>query len=220
MAQPHVQSAKDLRGKRIDVSSLGGTGAASARASLKALGLDPDRGMTFIVIGAASVRMAAMESGSVEAAIMPVPWNFRMKPKGYKELVFAGNLISQPLTGIAATSDKIERNPAQVKRVLSGFVRSLKAVKEEKREVTDFIARKFSLDPQVAEETYHIVLQTLSEDGTVSDQILQELLDQMKKENGAKQEIAVREIVDYRLLREVTDGIRLHLKPDRDRGHQ
>ena len=54
----------------------------------------------------------------------------------------------------------------------------------------------------------------------MSDQILQELLDQIKKETGVKQEIAVREIVDYRLLREVTEGIRLHLKPDRDRGHQ
>jgi len=39
MAQPDIQSPKDLKGKKIAVSSLGGTGAASARACLKALGL-------------------------------------------------------------------------------------------------------------------------------------------------------------------------------------
>ena len=103
MAQPDIQSPKDLKGKKIAVSSLGGTGAASARACLKALGLDPDKDMTFIVIGAASIRMAAMETGSVQAAIMPVPWNSRMRQKGFKELIFAGKVISQPLTDRKST---------------------------------------------------------------------------------------------------------------------
>ena len=204
MAQPTVRSPKDLRGKKIAVSSLGGTGAASARACLRALDLDPDKDMTFIVIGAASVRMAAMESGSVEAAIMPVPWNSRMKQKGFREMVFAGKVISQPLTGIAASKEKIEKNPVQVAKVLRGFMRSLKAVREEKKDFVDFIGRKFNLEPRVAEETYQVVLQTLSEDGTVSQQALEDLLDQMKKETGVKREIAVQDIVDYRMLREVS----------------
>lgn len=55
----------------------------------------------------------------------------------------------------------------------------------------------------MADETYGVVLQTLSEDGTVSQQVLQELLEQTKKETGVKREIAVEEIVDYRFLREV-----------------
>ena len=207
MAQPDVQSPKDLKGKKIAVSSLGGTGAASARACLKALGLDPDKDMTFIVIGAASIRMAAMETGSVQAAIMPVPWNSRMRQKGFKELIFAGKVISQPLTGIATTKEKIDRNPQQIRKVLRGFLRSLRAVKQERKEVTDFISRKFNLEPQVADETYRIVLQTLSDDGTVSQQVLQELLEQVKKEAGVKREISVGDIVDYRMLREVAKEI-------------
>ncbi|MBI4526513.1 MAG: ABC transporter substrate-binding protein [Deltaproteobacteria bacterium] len=207
MAQPDVQSPKDLKGKKIAVSSLGGTGAASARASLRALGLDPDKDMTFIVIGAASIRMAAMETGSVQAAIMPVPWNSRMRQKGFKELIFAGKVISQPLTGIATTKEKIERNPDQIRKVLRGFLRALNAVKREKKEVTDFIGRRFNLEPQVANETYGVVLQTLSDDGTVSQPILQELLEQSKKETGIKREIAVGDIVDYRWLREVAREI-------------
>jgi NitT/TauT family transport system substrate-binding protein len=203
MGQPNVQSGKDLRGKKIAVSSLGGTGAASARASIKALGLDPDKDVTYIVIGAASVRMAAMEAGSIEAAIMPVPWNFRMKQKGFKELIFAGSVMSQPLTGIATTKDKIEKNPDQVRRVLRGFLRALRAVKQDKKDVTEFIARKFSLDGPTAEETYKVVLQTLSEDGTVGADVLQDLLEQTKKETGVTREISVNDIVDYRMLKEV-----------------
>ena len=203
MGQPNVQSAKDLRGKKVAVSSLGGTGAASARASIKALGLDPDKDVTYIVIGAASVRMAAMEAGSIEAAIMPVPWNFRMKQKGFKELIFAGSVMSQPLTGIATTKDKIEKNPDQVRRVLRGFLRALRAMRQEKKDVVEFIGRKFNLDAPTAEETYKVVLQTLSEDGTVGADALQDLLEQTKKETGVTREISVNDIVDYRMLKEV-----------------
>ena len=204
MAQPSVRSPKDLKGKKIAVSSLGGTGAASARACLKALDLDPDKDMTFIVIGAASVRLAAMESGSVEAAIMPVPWNSRMKQKGFKEMVFAGKVFSEPLTGIATSKEKLEKNKAQVVKMLRGFMRSLKAVHEEKKDFTDFIGRKFNLEPRVAEETYQVVLQTLTDDGTVSQPVLEDLLERTKKETGIKRDIAVQDIVDYRLLREIS----------------
>ncbi|HEY1269418.1 MAG TPA: ABC transporter substrate-binding protein [Candidatus Binatia bacterium] len=208
MGQPG-KSAKDLKGKKVAISSIGGTGFASTRAVLKAMGLDPDKDVTYIVIGAASVRMAAMEAGSVEGAIMPVPWNFRMRQKGFKELMFAGNVMQQPLTGIATTKEKIEKNPEQVKKVLRGFLRALRAMRQEKKDVVEFIGRKFSLDPATAEETYKVVLQTLSEDGTVSQDALDDLLQQVKKETGVTRDISVNDIVDYRMLREVAkEGIK------------
>lgn len=204
MAQPSVRSPKDLKGKKVAVASLGGTGAASARASIKALGLDPEKDVTFIVIGSASIRMAAMETGSVHAAIMPVPWNFKLREKGFKELIYAGDVFTQPLTGLATTKEKIAKNPAQVRKVLRGFLRSLRAVRQERKEVVEFIGRKFNLEPPIAEETYKIVVRTLSEDGTVSRPVLEELLDQVKKDTGVKREIALGDIVDYRMLREVS----------------
>src|SRR5437773_2679389 len=183
---------------------LCGTGAAATRASLRAIGVDPDREVTLIVIGAASVRMAAMEAGSVEAAIMPVPWNIRMKQKGFKELIFAGKVMSQPLTGLASSKDKAEKNPEQLKKMLRGFFRTLRAVREDKKGVTEFIAKKSPEDADAADETYRIMLQTMSGDGMVSEADLKDLLEQAKHETGAKRDIALKEIVDYSLLRQVT----------------
>lgn len=203
MGNPNVQSGQDLKGKKVAVASLSGTGALATRASLRALGVDPDRDVTMIVIGAASIRMAALEAGSVEAAIMPVPWNFRLTQKGFKELIFTGKVLTQPLTGIAASRERVERNPEQLKKMLRGFLRSLKAVKEDKKDVVEFIGRRFSLDPATAEATHRIVLQTLSDDGTVSDAVLKDLLEQTKIETGVKKEINIRDIVDYSLVRQV-----------------
>ena len=203
MVQPSIDSPKDLKGKKVAVGGLGGTNMAAARASIKFLGLDPDRDVTYIVIGAASIRMAAMEAGSIQASMMPAPWNIRMKQKGFKELVFAGNVMSDPLNGIVTGRERIEKNATQVKKVLRGFLRSLKAVRTEKKDVGEFISRKFNLDPRAAEEVYTTLIQTLTEDGTVSDQLLQEQLEMIKREGGIKREVVVAEIVDYRLLREV-----------------
>lgn len=207
MANPRVQSGQDLKGKRVAVASLGGTGAAATRASLKAIGLDADKDVTLIVIGSASVRMAAMETGSVEAAIMPVPWNFRMKQKGFKELIYAGKVMSQPLTGLATSREKVEKQSEQARRMLRGFLRSMKAMREDRREVTDFIAKKFSLDAPTAEETYKVMIQTLTDDGTINESDLNNLLEEMKQEAGVKKAVALRDIVDYSLLRRAAKEI-------------
>ena len=203
IGNPNVQSGQDLKGKKVAVASLSGTGALATRASLRALGVDPEKDVTLIVIGAASIRMAALEAGSVEAAIMPVPWNFRLTQKGFKELIFTGKVLTQPLTGIATSRERVERNPEQIKKMLRGFLRSLKAVKEDKKDVVEFIGRRFSLDPATAEATHRIVLQTLSDDGTVSDAVLKDLLEQTKIETGVKKEINIRDIVDYSLVRQL-----------------
>ncbi|MGH7873049.1 MAG: ABC transporter substrate-binding protein, partial [Candidatus Binatia bacterium] len=208
MGSPRVQSGQDLKGKKVAVASLSGTGALATRASLRALGVDPEKDVTLIVIGAASIRMAAMEAGSVEASIMPVPWNLRMKQKGFKELIFTGKVLSQPLTGLATSRERIDKNPEQVKKMLRGFVRSLKAVKEDKKDVVEFIGRKFNLDPASAEETHRIVLQALSDDGTVSDAVLKDLLEFTKQETGVKKDLALRDIVDYSWVRQINKEIR------------
>lgn len=202
MAQPTIQSGKDLKGKKIAVSSPSDTGGLAAKASVKTFGLDPDKDVVYIAIGAASVRMAAMEGRAVEAAIMPVPWNIRLKQKGFKQLLFAGDVLKEPLTGIATSPETLERNPRQVEKVLRGFLNSLRAFREEKKEATAFIARRFNLDPQVADEVYGIALQTLSEDGTVSQQVLNEFLEEAKKEAGVKRQVGITDIVDYRILRQ------------------
>jgi ABC-type nitrate/sulfonate/bicarbonate transport system substrate-binding protein len=203
MVPPSIQSAKDLKGKKVAIGSLGGTNMAAARASIKALGLDADKDVTYIVIGAASIRMAAMETGSVQASMMPSPWNVRMKQKGFKEMMFAGDVISDPLNGIVTSKEKLDKNPEQVKKVLRGFLRALKAVRTEKKDVSEFMAVKFNLDVRTAEDVYGTLIQTLTQDGTVSDQLLQEQLEQVKKEGAIKKDVTVGEIVDYRLVRDI-----------------
>jgi NitT/TauT family transport system substrate-binding protein len=208
LSQPSITSIAQLKGKKIAVSSPADTGGLAAKAVMQSAGLDPERDVTYIAIGAASVRLAAMEAGSVEAAIMPVPWNSRMKRKGFNELVFAGSLMPQPLTGIVASASKLDKNPEQVRRVLRGYLRSLRALRQEKSDVLRFIGSRFGLDSQTSEDVYKVVLQTMSEDGTMANSVLERYLEEVKREAGAKKTTALADIVDYRLLREASASVK------------
>ena len=91
--------------------------------------------------------------------------------------------------------------------MLRAFLRSMKAMKDDRKEVTDFIANKFSLDGPTAEETYKIMIQTLTDDGTINESDLNSLLEETKQEAGVKRAIAVKDIVDYSLLRRAAKEI-------------
>ena len=116
--------------------------------------------------------------------------------------------MPQPMTGIVTASTRLEKNPDQVKRVLRGYLRSLRALRQEKQEAVRFIGSRFSLDAETAEDVYKVVLQTMSEDGTMGNSVLERYLDDVKKEPGAKKTVALSDIVDYRLLREVASSMR------------
>jgi hypothetical protein len=51
------------------------------------------------------------------------------------------------------------------------------------------------------------MLQTMTEDGMVSEADLKDLLEQAKQETGTRRAIALKDIVDYSLLRQVTKEI-------------
>src|SRR5262249_46286109 len=123
------------------------------------------------------------------------------------ELVFAGGLMPQPLTGIVANAQKPEKNPDQVKRVLRGYLRSLRALREDKPDAVRFIGGRFSLDAETSEDVYRIMPQTMSENGLMENSVLERYLDYVKREPGAKKSVTLADIVDYRLLREVSSQV-------------
>jgi ABC-type nitrate/sulfonate/bicarbonate transport system substrate-binding protein len=205
--QPSITSTKELKSKRIAVSSPQDSGGLAAKAAIRAAGLDPAQDVVYIAIGAASVRMAAMEAGSVSAAIMPVPWNLRMKRKGFPELSFAGGLLSEPLTGIVTSAAKLEKNPEQIRKMLRGYLRSLRALRHDKSDVVQFIGQRFNLDAESAAEVYKIMLDTMSEDGTVPNSVMERVLEDTKKDAAVKRAVALADIVDYRLLKETSQQV-------------
>lgn len=203
MARPEITSAAALKGKKVAVSSFGATTDISARACLQALGLDPNRDVTILALGGDTVRFAALQAGSVDAAQMSLPLNIQLKKMGYRELFYAGKILREPLTGLVASADKIKNNPQQIRRVMRAFVRGMKAFKTERAGFVAFAQKRFGLTREVVDEAYDYMVDSLSSDGFVEDTVMENAINTAKKVLGTGKPVTAADVVDYSFLREV-----------------
>jgi NitT/TauT family transport system substrate-binding protein len=201
MGRPEITSAAALKGKKVAVSSFGSTTDVSARVALKALGLDPARDVIIVALGGDTVRYAGLQAGTVQAAMMSLPLNIRLKKEGYRELFYVGKILQQPLTGLATSNEKIRKNPQQIQRMMRAFVRGMQAFKNERVSFISFAQKKFGLSKEVTEEAYDYMIDSLSQDGFVESSVLQNAIEDAKKLLGTDKPIPQTDVVDYGFLR-------------------
>src|SRR5215470_17907504 len=95
VARPEFKSLKELRGKRIGVTGLGGTSEVALRIGLEAVGENPK---DFVIVGLGAAQlMNSLESDGIEAAQMNPPFLYYGKKKGFRELLDVGAHIQMPL---------------------------------------------------------------------------------------------------------------------------
>ena len=171
---------------------------------MRSLGLDPDKDVTIITLGTDTLRHAALIAGTVQATHMPVPLNIQLKKEGYHELVYAGKILQRPLTGLATSVEKIQKNPGQVQRMVRAFVRATRALKSERAGFIAFAQKKYGYSKDVMEEAYKYLIDALSQDGFVDDSSLQAAIDEAKGLAKITKPISQSDVVDYSFLRAAT----------------
>src|SRR5215467_4861454 len=163
----------------------------------RALGLDPNRDVTILALGEDMIRYGALQAGTVQAAMMSLPLNIRLKREGYRELFYAGKILQQPLTGLATSKENIQRKPDQIQRVMRGFVRSMRAFKNDRSGFVSFAQKKFGLSKDVTEEAYDYMIDSLSQDGYVEPAVLDKAIEEAKKFVGSNKPVTQADVVDY-----------------------
>jgi len=130
IAQPSIKSIKDLKGRVIGVTSIGGTNQISGRLLFQHFGVDPDKELKFLAIGEEKFLVEAFKAKRVDAILVAPPFSIMMKREGYSVLANAADVVAFPLAGLSTTVDKIRQNRSQVKRVLKSEIEALKYLRD------------------------------------------------------------------------------------------
>lgn len=199
MSAPDIKSVAGLKGRSIGVTSIGGSLDYAAREILAKNGLNPERDARFVGL-AQGEQMVALSSGSLQAAMLTPPYDSMMEKKGFRRLVFVGDVLDYPQGGLATTDKKIQENPAQVKRMLRSMVKSLIRIRKNREELVGYIGQRWKMDPEFAASSYDTMLKAYSTDGTTSSQSIQSVIDSIK---GRTHPVAVSQVVNFSLLEEV-----------------
>jgi ABC-type nitrate/sulfonate/bicarbonate transport system substrate-binding protein len=205
MAAPDIKTVAGLKGRSIAVTSIGGSLDYAAREILVKNGLSPERDARFVGI-AQNEQMLALATGSVQAAMLTPPFDSMMEKKGFRRLVFVGDVLDYPQGGLATTDKKLQENPAQVKRVVRTMVRSLIRVRQNRDELVGYIANRWKMAPEFAASSYDTMLRAYSPDGTTSAQSIQSVIDSIKGRNPA---VGIANVVNFAQLEEVQREMKL-----------
>jgi ABC-type nitrate/sulfonate/bicarbonate transport system substrate-binding protein len=202
IVNPTIKSFKDLKGRVIGVTSLGGTNQISGRLMLQHFGVDPDRDVKFLAIGEEKFVVEAFKTKRVDAILVAPPFSILMKREGFAALANTADVVSIPLAGLSATVEKIKQNRSQVKRVLKSEIEALRYLREDAAGSVEVIRRRFAMDDAMARESYEVVVNAFSKDGRVDQTGVENLLE-VERKAGLPKGVTVDQVIDASIAEEV-----------------
>ncbi|HEV2087404.1 MAG TPA: ABC transporter substrate-binding protein, partial [Cryptosporangiaceae bacterium] len=128
VVQPGIDSAEDLRGKKIGTPQLGNTQDVAARYWLKEKGLKTTReggGDVRIVPQENAQSLDTFSSGEIDGAWVPEPWVSRLVDAGGTVLVDERDLWPARkfvITHLLVRTEFLQEHPDVVKRLIQGHV--------------------------------------------------------------------------------------------------
>jgi NitT/TauT family transport system substrate-binding protein len=173
-----IRSLKDLKGKRVAIGTFGAAADLALRTVAKQDGLDPDRDLIRLQMGGAASRYASLIAGSVDATILTLPYNLQAEKAGYKDLLWFGERMELPLSGLVARDETIQKNPKQVLAVVRAVFRAMSFAGANREETTQIIVNWLKVDQDVAAKSYDLGKNSWSAGGIVSDAAVKVLVDQ------------------------------------------
>ncbi len=202
LARPEFKSLKELRGKRIGVTGLGGTSDVALRIALESVG-ENFKDFTVIALGAPQL-MSGLESGAIEAAQLNSPFIYYAKKKGFRELLDIGAHVQMPLGGLTASAAAIQNRTAELKGVVRSLQTAKKLLLQSKEKAIDLIMRTIRVDREVAAEMVIDNEKSSAGNGVPSREGMVQIvksLQMLGQFSGRK--ISFEEIADIRIAREV-----------------
>jgi NitT/TauT family transport system substrate-binding protein len=206
IARQDIKTPKDLKGKVVGVDSVAGTVDYLSRVAVRHFGMEPDRDVTIIVTGESPTRLAALRAGSIDATPIDVAFAVKAEDEGFKRLIYLGDIIELPLSGMAVMDKKLQTQREQVKRVVRAGVRGARFMKQNRAETIQMLSEYLSITPAQSARAYDASINSFTDDGMISDKGVQLDVKLTKERVKITRDIPLSQLVDWSLVKEIKAG--------------
>src|SRR5438445_472404 len=155
MATQSVKDLKDLKGKKIGITTIGSSTHTAALQALKLAGL-AQSDVTLVPLQEVPNILAALVAGQIDAGSVSPPTNSRAKASGFKELInLATDGPDYPSVAIAATTEYMSANPDVMKRFVKAYSRGVDRFRKDKAFGIASIDKYLKIgDPAILDDTW------------------------------------------------------------------
>ena len=203
IARPEYKAIRDLKGKTLAVSTYGATSDVAARMMMKHGGIDPERELKIIPLGAERARFGALREGIVDVAVLSPPADSEANKFGFNVLSRFYEIYKMPFTGLGTNLKKLKERPDEIKRMLKAMIRTNRFIRSNRDGTLQAMMEWMKIDRESAAATYDSTWRVFSDDGSIPDAGLKLVIDQGREAMKIERAVASTEVADMSLLREV-----------------
>jgi NitT/TauT family transport system substrate-binding protein len=159
---PDIQKVTDLKGKKIGVS-FGGSTFAGTKALLELNKMNPEKDVQYVSIPGSSPKIAALQQGIIQAALLAPPADYIAVKSGFRRLVNLADVFKDTsFTGLAATGKLIRENPQFVKRMVRAIVRGVYHTRDNPEDAIQAMVKHLRMEREAALDAYQLIKESLN----------------------------------------------------------
>jgi NitT/TauT family transport system substrate-binding protein len=209
LARPEIKTVKELSGKKVGLAGFGDATQVLAKIILARNGVDPDKDVQFVPLGPDSGRFAGLQQKLADAVVTSPPWDFEGKKSGFNVLARAYDYLNYPLSGLGTNAKSIQQNRDQVKRTTRALIKASRFIRENREESVKILMTWGKAKAEHAYASYDATVKVISNDGGIPEDGLKLLVEQAKRDVKVTRDVALSEIADFGILREIQKELKL-----------
>jgi NitT/TauT family transport system substrate-binding protein len=134
ITRPEIKSAQELKGLSSAVTRYGSTTHFYLRAALKHVGLNPEKDLTILQMGAGPEMALALERGAIAAAALTTRYAMPFLQKGWPVLVdLSSTDMIYPSSCVTSSRAFIRAEPKLTEDFLRAYVAGIQLIKKDQR---------------------------------------------------------------------------------------
>ena len=199
----NIKTAKDLVGGKLAVNRLADVSAIASQVALRKLGLNPDKDVTMLQVGGSPQRLAALQSGAVQAAALDFMSGLRLSKLGYT--VLSQVSLNYPYLGPVVSGRFLRENPAAAEAFLKAFVEAIARFKQNREEGVKALARYMkSNETDVLNKAYDFIATEFYAENLEPDaKSFQELVDEIGDREPLAKKATIPQVFDMTIVRKL-----------------
>jgi NitT/TauT family transport system substrate-binding protein len=204
-AKPDLQNLKGLRGKKIAVVGPGAIDDVLLREVFSANGMDSGKDATILAMGAAETRLAALASGTVDAAVLIAPFTFNAKEAGFKEVItFKDEGFVLPSGGIVARDELLKADAVTIEKFVRTTLMGFLLARDNRSAAIKVLSRNLKIEETTAARIYDSARPTMTTDGALSDEAQKKVVSFVMKQAGSKEAPPYEKLFDFSIIRKAS----------------
>jgi len=196
MVRPQYSGFKDLKNKKVAVTGIAAVATFMLKKVAPKYGLDANKDLTFLALPPGQ-RLAALQSGVVDAGLLSSEERFAALDQGMKEVLYLGKEVKNSWGTIATNDQFIKTKPKVMQGFMRALIKALRLVKQNREVAMDVMIKFSELDRQLAARTYDGMIGTFTTNGVVDEETQKNDLDIVRDVLNMTKKVPIERAYDF-----------------------